>query len=342
MKSSIKALSLLMAFAMVTACGNESTKLVPKAKINKEEVSEKPADFAIFNPKVDILFVIDNSASMDGAQNNLSRNAAAFADGISKVSILDYHIGVLTTDMSCSYTNKPDACGKLVGIPSFVQNTTPDLVATLARKIMVGTDGDYNEMMFSPVISALSPPLETGINAGFYRQDAFLAVIFITDAKEQSTFSPKDFQQFLNTKKGDPNKVLAYGVINKLAEQQICRSSEDLDGKLEEFLGSVVNGDKAQTNVLSLCATDYGVKLAEFARDIVRRTAGTVKLSRTPNEKTIVVKYGTQVIPNSVTDGWVYEPATRSILLAEGIKWDYQGPGVGLSIDFEAIDIEQP
>ncbi|WP_374030515.1 hypothetical protein [Bdellovibrio bacteriovorus] len=78
MKSSIKALSLLMAFAMVTACGNESTKLVPKAKINKEEVSEKPADFAIFNPKVDILFVIDNSASMDNAQSNLSRNAAAF------------------------------------------------------------------------------------------------------------------------------------------------------------------------------------------------------------------------------------------------------------------------
>ncbi|ASD63406.1 hypothetical protein [Bdellovibrio bacteriovorus] len=340
MKSSIKALSLLMAFAMVSGCGNESTKLIPKAKINKEEVSEKPADFAIFNPKVDILFVIDNSASMDDAQSNLSRNAAAFADGISKVSILDYHIGVLTTDMACRYSNKPDACGKLVGTPSFVQNSTPNLVSILSSKMMVGLDGDVSEMMFSPVVAALSPPLDVGVNAGFYRQDAFLAVIFITDAKEQSTLSPKDFQQFLNTKKGDPNKVLAYGVINKLAEEDICPSSESLDGKLEEFLGSVVNGDKAQTNVLSLCAPDFGVKLAEFARDIVRRTAGSVKLSRTPNEKTIVVKYGTQVIPNSVTEGWVYEPATRSILLAEGIKWDYQGPGVGLTIDFEAIDIE--
>lgn len=341
MKAYIKAVSFLMACTVLSSCGNEATKLVPEARIPKEEVSEKPTDFSVFNPKVDILFVIDNSGSMESAQNNLSRNAASFADGISKVSILDYHIGVLTTDMACSYGSRPDNCGKLVGNPAYVQNSTPDLVSVLSRKMIVGTNGDYTEMMFSPVVAALTSPLETGLNAGFYRQDAFLAVIFITDAKEQSNLSPKDFQQFLNTKKGDPNKVLGYGVINKLAERDICRSSEALDEKLEEFLASVVNGDKSQKNVLSLCETNFGVKLAEFARDIVRRTAGTVKLSRTPDEKTIRVSYGTQVIPNSVTEGWVYEPATRSILLAEGIKWDYQGPGIGLTIDFRAIDIEQ-
>jgi hypothetical protein len=125
-----------------------------------------------------------------------------------------------------------------------------------------------------------------------------------------------------------------------MAEELSCQSSEELDSKLEDFLSSVVNGDKSQKNILSLCNPDYGTKLAEFAKDIVRRSAGTVRLSRLPDPKTIKVTYGNQTIPNSDTEGWVYEPSTNSILLAEGIKWNYQGPNVGLNIDFEIIDLK--
>lgn len=311
--------------------------IVPKSVIPKEEFSEKPKDFTVFNPKVDILFVIDSSGSMDSAQNNLSRNAFMFADAISKISILDYHIGVVTTSMD-SYNCRMD-CGRLQGLPAYVEKTTPDLVANLSRRMLVGTTGSATEQMFSPVVAALSAPLNGTFNKGFYRQDAFLAVIFITDAMDQSNFSPQEFLQYLNTLKGDPSRVLGYGVIRTLAEEETCNGMETLDDKLETFLASVANGDKTQKNVLSLCATDYGVKLAEFAKDIVRRSAGTVKLSRIPNVKTLKVTYGTQTIPNSATEGWVYQPSTNSILLSEGINWNYQGPNVGLSIDFEVIDI---
>lgn len=340
MKSLVQALCALIAFSLLAGCGSESaTKLVPKAVLPKEGFSEKPKDFTVFNPKVDILFVIDNSGSMESVQQTLSRNAYLFADAMSKVSILDYHIGVISTDMElCGYFNR-DNCGKLIGTPSFVSKTTPDLVNVLSRKMVLGTNGSATEEMFSPVMEALSLPLENTVNVGFHRQDAFLAVIFITDAKEQSKYSPQDFLQFLNTKKTDPSRVLAYGVIRKLAEENICKGMEDLDDKLENFLAIASNGDKSQKNILSLCLPDYGVKLAEFAKDIVRRSAGTVKLSRIPNVKTIKVTYGTQVIPNSATSGWVYQPSTNSILLSEGINWNYQGPGVGLSIDFEVVDV---
>ncbi|XGC81765.1 vWA domain-containing protein [Bdellovibrio bacteriovorus] len=336
MKLANKCILALAAGAALVGCSpSESTKLVAKAVIPKEDFQEKPKDFAVFNPKVDILFVIDNSGSMAEAQNNLSRNALEFADAISKVSILDYHIGIVTTDMDDCQTD----CGKLQGYPAYVENSTPDLVNILSRKFIVGTNGSASEEMFGPVLAALSPALEMGVNRGFYRQDAFLAVIFITDAKDQSNYSPQDLLQQLVAKKGDPNKVLGYGVIRTVAQQDICTSMEDVDDKLEGFLGAVVNGDKMQQNILSLCAPDYGVKLAEFARDIVRRTSGSVKLSRIPNVKTIKVSYGTQVIPNSATNGWVYQPSTNSILLAEGIEWNYQGPNVGLTIDFETIDV---
>ncbi|WII73610.1 VWA domain-containing protein [Bdellovibrio sp. 22V] len=338
MNAVVKAFSFVIALAVVAGCSSESSTnmLTPKGVIPKEEVSEKPKDFTVFTPKVDILFVIDSSGSMDFAQQNLSRNAFQFADAISKVSFLDYHIGVLTTDMD----DCRDHCGRLVGYPTYVEKSTVDKVGILSRKMLVGTNGSASEEMFGPVVAALSPGLENSFNKGFYRQDAFLAVIFITDAKDQSNYSPQDLLHFLNTKKADPNRVLGYGVIRTLAEEQICDSSEDLDSKLEEFLASVVNGDKMQKNILSLCTPDYGVKLAEFAKDIIRRTAGAVKLNRVPNEKTIKVSYGTQVIPNSLTKGWVYQPSTNSILLSEGIEWVDQGPNVGLAIDFEAIDVK--
>ncbi|KHD89400.1 MAG: hypothetical protein OM95_03250 [Bdellovibrio sp. ArHS] len=336
MKLLSKVLCFAAAFGALSGCGSDSPDLIGKAIFKNEEFQEKPKDFTVFNPKVDILFVIDDSGSMADAQNNLSRNAFAFADAISKVSILDYHIGVVTTDMDECRSR----CGKLVGSPVYVEKTTPDLVANLARRMLVGTNGSPTEEMFGPVVEALSPSLELGANLGFYRQDAFLAVIFITDAKDQSQLAPQDFLKVLATKKGDAARVLGYGVIRTLAEEKSCDGSEDLDNKLEVFLESVVNGDKAQKNILSLCSPDYGVKLAEFAKDIVKRTAGTVKLSRTPDVKTIKVSYGTQVIPNSLTEGWVYEPSTNSILLSEGIVWNVQGPGVGLTIDFEAIDME--
>lgn len=332
-----KALLATLAFSMFAGCSNESGKIVPKAVLPKEEFSEKPKDFAIFNPKVDILFVIDNSGSMEFAQRNLSQNANMFADSISKMAILDYHIGILTTDMD-AYSRR-DCCGELVGHPNFVSKTTPNMVAALSRNMMVGTNGSATEVMFTPVVAALSAPKENTVNAGFYRQDAFLAVIILTDANEQSRLNPQEFLQFLTTKKGDPEKVLGYGVIRTVAEKDKCRSMEDVDEKLETFLAAVSNGDRSQKNILSLCATDYGVKLAEFAKDIVARSAGTVKLSRVPDVKTIRVTYGTQVIPNSPLNGWVYQPSTNSILLASGIDWDPAQSGAGLSIDFEVIDI---
>lgn len=331
-------LSLLgLTALMMFGCGNESTKLVPKAIIPKEDFSEKPSDFTVFNPKVDILFVIDDSGSMADAQNNLSRNAYQFADAMGQSSILDFHIGVVSTDMD----NKFSRSGRLIGTPAFVSKTTPDMVNNLARRMIVGTSGSATEIMFEPVFAGLSLPLTNTYNKDFYRQDAYLAVIFLTDADDQGSYDPKTFMQFLTNLKGDATKVLGYGVIRTMATKDSCDGMEDVTGKLENFLSLVGNADKMQKNILSLCEPDYGVKLAEFAKDIVKRSAGAVKLSRVPVVNSIRVTYGVQVIPNSLKDGWVYEPSTNSILLSEGIQWDYkQGTNVGLKIDFEVIDVK--
>lgn len=334
MKRAIQFFSALAAATVLWGCGDETPKMVPRPEMPKEDYTEKPTDFTVFNPKVDILFVIDDSGSMSSAQQNMSQNIAMFSSTIAQMSVLDYHIGVVTTDMD-SYSRK----GRLVGSPAYVEKTTPDLVARLSRNMLVGINGSGTEYMFNPVLAALTSPLDTTMNLGFHRKDAYLAVIFLTDADDQGNYSARDFHQELVKIKGNTDKVLGYGVIRTLATAKSCDGMEEIYGKNEEFLSLVVNGGKTQKNVLSFCSTDYGTKLAEFARDIVSRSAGTVKLNRVPKVETIKVTYGTQVIPNDAAEGWVYVPSTNSLRLAAGIKWEDQGPNVGLTVDFEVIDM---
>lgn len=331
----------LLASALVLAglgCSKESSKLVPTAVVQPDTVVEKPDDFQAFNPKVDILFVIDNSGSMGSVQNDLSRNAYMFADALSRVSILDFHVGVISTDMDRYGSGPKD--GVLHGFPAYLEKSTPDFVNLLARRMVLGTNGSATEQMFSPIQAALSLPLEVGQNKGFHRPDAFLAVILITDASDQSDISAAALSQFLVQKKGgSADKVLGYGVIRTLATAKICGSGsgEIIDGNLEDFLGMVSNGDRQQSNIFSLCDPDYGTRLAELANDIVKRTSSEVKLKRVPVIDTIRVRYGVQEIPNDPVYGWTYRPSTNSLVLGSGIEWEDQGPGVTLEIDFEAI-----
>ena len=339
-------ISALGIIALLMGCAEgTSPKLTPIPVPPTGEVTEKPKDFSAFNPQVDILFVVDDSGSMDFAQKNLSKNAYLFAEAISKVSILDFHIGVVSTTMDyCSSVSKNGGCGYLAGKPTFVSKTSPNLVADLSQRLLLGDKSPSGkEEMFSPVMEALSNPLINGYNNGFFRPDAYLAIIFLTDAEEQSNYSSAQFLNFLTQLKGDASKVLAYGVIRTIANKNVCKSSEPLtDPSLEDFLSEVSNGDKTQKNILDLCSPNYGKKLAEFAEDIVRRSAGRVRLTKVPNAKTIRVTYGYQTIPNDAIKGWVYEPSSNSIILSKNIDWDYQNGTASLLVDFEVIDVTYP
>ena len=113
MKILIKKMIQLTTLFVIVGCSPESPKQVPRSIQTGETVSQKPADLVSFNPKVDILFVIDNSGSMSNTQSNLSQNATIFSNAITANSILDYHIAVTSTDMdNCGRTRGGGACGK--------------------------------------------------------------------------------------------------------------------------------------------------------------------------------------------------------------------------------------
>ncbi len=328
------AVSFVLAFA--AGCADISPKKVVEDKLKEERVKDSGGTKVSFNRSVDILFVIDDSGSMSDHQINLAQNVKLFTQGIMGNQILDYHIGVVTSNMDTQPWNpKPGQTwnGELWGTTKWVERLTPGGAAVLESNLQPGTSGSGSEMFFTPVQAALTSPLVNGANAGFYRSDAYLAIIFLTDADDQSALSASDFYKFLvNLKGGDPTKIITYGVNIPTLDKACNRSGESEPKKLEEFYKLTT----AQT--LGLCDKDYGIKLAELGADLVRRVGSVLYLTRPAQPKTILVSFGSQTVPNDPKTGWVYDPSRNAIVFGDELDLKPEPPGTQVEVDFTAAE----
>jgi len=158
--------------------------------------------------KMDILFVIDNSGSMGGEQENLASNFPAFVDILdtfvaSDGSPLDYRVAVTTSGVNKSWSKT------LPGIPipieegtdggddgafrqdcgmtrRWLERSDADVKNTFSCVAQVGTDGPADEMQLEALNQAVTSRVSDGINAGFLRDDALLAVVILTDENDCS------------------------------------------------------------------------------------------------------------------------------------------------------------
>lgn len=165
---------------------------------------------------MDILFVIDDSASMFEEQENLKANFPKFievlddyrsADG----NTLDYRVGVTTIGVVRSFrfsgvtrttedlnTTVDDGVllGSATGGEPFCGLNQPwltgpgsDVVNTFNCMATLGTDGTVVEMPFAVIEKALGErSAPGGVNEGFYRKDSdsLLVVVIITDEDDCS------------------------------------------------------------------------------------------------------------------------------------------------------------
>lgn len=323
----------LLAFGLL-ACQGESTKLLPKPDPNTQK---RKVDANItFSNKVDILFVVDDSGSMDPHQQNLIRNTEEFVEEIMGNKVLDYHIGVLSSTANSGWGNSGSKCpdGELCGrIDRFVSRATLNGVRVLKDNFRLGINGAGDEKFFEPVLMALTPPMSNGYNLGFYRQEAALAVIFITDAEDQSRLSPQEFYSFLvQLKGGDASKILTYGTYIPPGVSGCRRDDWNDPVRLKNFF------DISKGSTYFLCDSDFGQDLAKISLDISTRVGRVILLERPPYVPSIRVTYGTQVLPNDSRKGWIYDPAKNAIILGNEIEWVDQGPGVSIQVEFsEAV-----
>jgi hypothetical protein len=331
MKLNLRSILFTATVLLAASCSNEAPKKIPALPIPK--LGEKVRNVSI--PKVDILFVIDNSGSMGTHQANLSANINKFVSEVKNLAAMDYRIGV-TTSTFTGGSISPGVNGGLIGVPNYVDRNTRNGDAVLRSRLAVGTNSYTDEVLLQTISYAFSPEAMRGTNAGFYRDNAFVAVIFITDAEDQGDQSPEDVYDFLvSLKDGKKSRVLSYGAIIPTNSTTGCtRDSWNTPVLIERFI------ELTDGQYFDLCDVDYGTKLAEVAEDLAKRVVGTIILSRRPKVETIEVNYGTQKIPPDLLKGWAYNPALNAIVFGPELEFEEQPEGTEMSVDFEPIPIE--
>lgn len=343
--SSLLALSL-------GACTESSPKLEP-AEFDKNVIAKQQGKIntTVLNPAWDILFVIDDSGSMGPVQENLAINVDKFTDAIYKNKMIDFHIGVITStglDPGNYYSggtpssgSSENCCGILVGETKFVTRDTVDGINILAKNFIVGTNGSSFEAFFDPLFMALDPsgPIAQYSNMGFYRPDAMLAIIFVTDTDDQSKMIDGDaFKKFLlQLKSGDKNKLLlaAAFVSDEEYEDDVCDGESDqipYNNRLPDFFSSM-----GGVNMFSICDRDFGIKLAKLGLEISQR-AQTVYLEQVPKKGSIRVTIGGKEVLQDPIVGWSYDPVKLAVRFGSGIEWSKYPPNMLPEVSFSVLD----
>lgn len=129
--------------------------------------------------EVDILWVVDNSVSMIQEQTAVANGAAQFISHLDETG-MDFHLGVITTDMDLTNTNS----GTLLS--GYITNATANYQAVFSQRVQQGTGGSDQEKGMDAAIAALTPPLTSTKNVGFLRDDASLAIIVLSDENDCS------------------------------------------------------------------------------------------------------------------------------------------------------------
>jgi hypothetical protein len=245
---------------------------------------------------VDILFTLDRSGSMTDDNALVVGNFDAFIDTLSEVNA-DYHIAVAVEDDGC-----------ILGSDAYIDNTFSPSDAQSTFETMadiyltLGSYGANTERGFSLAEAALSPTNtgSGGCNEGFYREDAALSLVHISDEPEQSINPYTYYVSLFQSLKDDPDDV----VINAVAGDYPggCGSASAGTGYYE---ATVATGGL----FLSICATDWGSHLEQLAYTSAPPRS-SFELSQLPVPETIEI----QIDGIRTTTGWEYDAATNAIV----------------------------
>ncbi len=205
----MKALAPLLMVVALLACSETGLREAPPPL----EYDETDTWFQEREDYADILLVVDNSGSMGDEQDELASNFEAFVDFIERAET-HYHIGVVTTDTDAEFADYGELPGLLRGEPHFLTPDTPGAADLFRQAVQVGVYGSGFERGFEAAREALAPELLAEQNQGFYRDEALLTLIFVSDEDDQSLDGTGTYlQHFRNLKGGDEDAVLAHGLI---------------------------------------------------------------------------------------------------------------------------------
>jgi hypothetical protein len=222
MKTQNKFLISLMGLAVLTQTACEKTDR-SFSLLDSGSTFQQAASYQ--TRKIDVLWVIDNSGSMQSSQDNLTANFASFINEFQKKGY-DFHMAVTGTDAwRAKYMNTGTATGLAnatilsrarTGRINFatspysqatdsgvniIDSLTPNLSQVFVTNATQGINGTGDERAFS----SMKVFLDYSANSDFRRPDAFLAVIIISDEDDFSGNTSYPIFSDYNTDEGGPS-----------------------------------------------------------------------------------------------------------------------------------------
>ncbi len=353
MRHTIQNLLILSTVAMmVTACssGDSSTSYSVLA-------SGQTFKQATVNSKVDLLWVVDNSGSMQPLQQNMTNNFNSFISQFVTKGY-DFHLAVTGTDAykadsmfqnNSSLSRFRDGSATHSGIFQVIPSTA-NLINTFVTNASLGMTSSGDERAFSSFRSALESTVPE--NAGFLRSDSFFAIIILSDeddfsnpTRAENTYPGGDhnyaqaglesvdsFRQYLDTKTNTTGAFRRYSVSAITVMDQACQNLH------VQQAGSSTIGvrymdlvQKTDGVIGSVCDASYATSLTAIQQHIIERTSEFF-LTGNPIPESIRVSVAGVAVPADPTNGWSYNPAANSIFF-HGTSVPSSGANVGVTFD---------
>ncbi len=332
---SVKLVIILLSAFIVSCRDNASFSILPDG----QEFDINNA--GMFTNKLDILFVIDNSSSMQNNQNKLAASFNKFITGFVQKG-WDYKIAVTTSEAyriqfqnihpgwtDEVYAKFKDGSGQDLANHSGVFVITPsttDPIGAFNKNVKVGTGGTGDERAFSSFWAALRSPT----NAGFLRNDSFLAIIILSDEDDFSDL----FEGTTQTLSADPRRVstndhdytdVRLDPVDSYVTYLDGLTSSSGNGRryavsaiIKPDLTSCTDGSaniygkryielaqKTGGVISNICNPDFNQAVSEIQTRISELST-QVHLDRTPIESTIVVTINGVALAHNQTNGWWY------------------------------------
>lgn len=229
--------------------------------------------------KVDILFVVDNSISMNYEQSNMADRFHRFLDSLNG---LDWQIGIVTTDVSDPYASKSD--GKLLifdRVKSYILNSKMDKVVVeqaFSETIQQNNNGSSYEQGIFATYRFLERDIER--SEKLIRDGSSFSVVIVSDADEtpwenaqgkpivKLRNKPDELVKFIkNTWAG--KKFQFHSIVVKDKDEKCLQESQNEGFGLKYIYLSNLTGGI----VGSVCEKDYGSQLkfmGEKVKDLVK------------------------------------------------------------------------
>lgn len=252
------------------------------------------------SPKVDVLWVVDNSSSMVEEADKLSYNFPLFIDYFLD-SGLDWHVGVVSTNMEMEGHK-----GQLLSAGGFawIDPETPDPEAVFAAMVPYYPGISHEESGRAATYAALEELVDS-VNAGFLREDSTLHVVVISDENDHSVVPDKgEFVAWFENLRPEV-ETRSFSAITGI---EMCANVNELGTDYVDV------SDAIGGSLWSICEADWGPVLDEIGLNATTLST-EFYLSRLPVAGTIEVLLTEpgQLALTLAGDEWLYDESRNSI-----------------------------